>query len=117
MPPEQMALMIPIIAVFIPIVAIWTSHARKMAEIKAMQGQTVAPDIRRELTEIKQQISELRDTTTRFDLSFDAAMTRLEQRVDNIETTNVAPIPLVPQRVTMNTATDTEPVILQTRGR
>jgi hypothetical protein len=114
MDPAHMALLIPIIAMFIPITAIWTSHQRKMAEIKAQQGMNVAPDVRRDLAEIKQQISELRDTTTRFDMSFDAAITHLEQRVDSMEADQIE---MKGHRVTATNSLDSEPVVLQTRGR
>jgi uncharacterized protein YicC (UPF0701 family) len=112
MDPGQIAVCIPIVALFIPISAIWTHHLRKMAEIKAQQGTTVAPDIRRELTEIKQQVAELRDTTTRFDMSFDAALTRLEQRMDSVETQAGQP------RITVTQGADnTETVLVQGRRR
>ncbi|MDX1932069.1 MAG: hypothetical protein SFU56_05645 [Capsulimonadales bacterium] len=109
------ALFIPIVALFIPISAIWTHHLRQMAEIKAQQGKTIAPDVRQDLNEIKQQLSELRDTTTRFDMSFDAAITTLERRMDNFEQAQ-GQIPPLPHRVTVAGAEET-PVVLQKGGR
>ena len=38
-----------------------------------------------ELTALRNEVASLRDTTTRFDMSFDAAITRLEDRVDRVE--------------------------------
>lgn len=37
------------------------------------------------LQELRREVQDLRETTTRFDMSFDAALTRLEQRVDRVE--------------------------------
>lgn len=39
-----------------------------------------------ELRELKQQIAEMQSTGHQFDLSFDAALNRLESRVDRLET-------------------------------
>ena len=37
MDPAQLGVMIPIIALMIPIVAIWTKHQQKIAEMQAMR--------------------------------------------------------------------------------
>ncbi len=81
----EYALLIPILGVSIPIVAIITSHLREMAKIKANQGAQLSEEVRSELREMKDQLAALRETTTKFDLSFDAALTRLEERVDRVE--------------------------------
>jgi hypothetical protein len=39
----------------------------------------------RAIEELRKEVAELRDTTTRFDMSFDAAITHLEQRMDRLE--------------------------------
>ncbi|MBC8104308.1 MAG: hypothetical protein H7Z41_17165 [Cytophagales bacterium] len=76
----------------IPIIAIITSHQRKMAEIKARSGNIgnalggpLLNEIKNELVSLRGEVAALRDTTTRFDMSFDSAISRLEQRVDRIE--------------------------------
>ncbi|GAB4462666.1 MAG: hypothetical protein OHK0029_29910 [Armatimonadaceae bacterium] len=94
MGPEQMALMIPIMALSIPIVAILagtlTKHQKDMAEIKARMGNSdINSEIHKELKELRKEVAELRDTTTKFDLSFDAAISQLEQRVEHIEENRV----------------------------
>jgi hypothetical protein len=114
----SLALLIPIAAMGIPITAIWTGHLRKMAEIRAQQGATLPPDVRTDLTEMKRQLNELRETTTRFDMSFDAAVTRLEERVDHIEerqgATTLTPTPPIVSSVT----TPEQPnVLIQGQGR
>ena len=85
MGPEHLALMIPITALSIPIVAILTGHFRKMAEIKARMTGGLSEEVRAELSEIKSQLTNLRDTTTKFDMAFDAALSRLEERMDRVE--------------------------------
>jgi hypothetical protein len=119
MPTEALALLIPIAAMGIPITAIWTSHLRKMAEIRAQQGATLPPDVRTDLAEMKRQINELRETTTRFDMSFDAAVTRLEERVDHIEERQGAnTLPPTPPIVTSVATPEQQPnVLVQGQGR
>ena len=85
MDPEQIALLIPIVALCIPISAVVTSHLRKMAEIKARVAGGLSREVREELNEIKSQLANLRDTTTKFDMTFDAALSRIEERVDRME--------------------------------
>lgn len=81
----EFGLLVPILGLSIPIVAIVTSHLREMAKIKAQQGNQLSEEIRAELREVKSQLAELRETTMKFDLSFDAALTRLEDRVERVE--------------------------------
>lgn len=82
---ESLALLIPVIAISIPIVAIVTSHQRKLIEMKLqLQGQADEKVID-ELREVKRQLSELRETTTTYDLSFDTALQRLESRIGSVE--------------------------------
>jgi hypothetical protein len=81
----QMGVLIPIIGVCIPIVAIITSHQRKVLEMKLRLKGEVPNELKAELAELKKQVADLRDTTTKFDMSFDAAIGRLEDRVDKVE--------------------------------
>ena len=46
-----------------------------------------------ELKALKQQISEMQNTSHQFDLSFDESLTRLEQRVNHLETKTASPAP------------------------
>ena len=43
-------------------------------------------DVIGRLDQLQQEIAALRDTTTQFDMSFDAALDRLERRLDRVET-------------------------------
>ena len=69
----------------IPFVAIITAHFRKMAELKLKQSQSADSNVLEAIRELKGQFDELRDTTTRYDLSFDAALQRIENRVNHLE--------------------------------
>lgn len=84
--PGEMIPVIAILAVFgIPLSAIWTHHLRQMAELKVKKGETAGTGVQAELAALRAEVAELRDTTTRFDMSFDAGLARLEQRVDRVE--------------------------------
>ncbi len=83
------SILVPCAVFAIPITAIITSHQRKLAEIKARMGigtdSAALNEIKGELGALRREVSSLRDTTTTFDMSFDAAISRLEQRVDRID--------------------------------
>ena len=88
---------IPGIIFAIPIVAIITTHQRKMAEMKMKMGGGGNDAVTEELKALKQQMAELRDTTTRYDISFDAALQRIESRVGHLEN-KVSAIEQAPQQ-------------------
>lgn len=44
--------------------------------------------LRDELTMVREQLRELKDTTTQYDISFDTALQRIDRRVTNIEQEN-----------------------------
>ena len=58
------------------------------------QGNSVVVE---EMQKLKQQVAELRDTTTRYDISFDAALQRIESRVGHLEN-KVSAIEQAPQQ-------------------
>ena len=62
---------------------IW--HIQRMAQIKSKSGGQLDNTALSELLQLKAQMAELRDMTTRYDLSFDAALQRIESRVGNVE--------------------------------
>jgi hypothetical protein len=80
---------IAIICIFgwIPLKVI-LGHISKMAEIKALAGRG-GEGVARQLEEVQAELRALRETTTRFDVSFDAALTRLEERVQSMETERI----------------------------
>ena len=105
-----LALCIPIVAMFIPITAILANHRQKLAEIKARSASGLAPEIRAELSEIKNQLADLRDTTTKFDMTFDAALDRMEQRVGRVEDRQVS------AGSVSSVAPNEEPMVVGRRG-
>jgi hypothetical protein len=62
------------------------SHRIKMAEIKAKSVQSNDVGVQVAIDELRSEVRQLRDTTMRYDMSFDAALTRMEERVDRMET-------------------------------
>lgn len=69
----------------LPIIAVVTSHQRKLMEMKLKLGAQTQSTPSREMQDLKRAIDELRDTTTRYDISFDAALQRIESRVGHLE--------------------------------
>ncbi|MBB6049616.1 hypothetical protein [Armatimonas rosea] len=61
-------------------------HRLKMAEIKMRGIQSNDASTQAAIEELRNEVRQLRDTTMRYDMSFDAALTRMEERVDRIET-------------------------------
>jgi hypothetical protein len=88
--PDIVGLVAVLMTFGIPMVAIITSHQRKLAEIRANTPTHQAPANTSEIEALRRQIAELRDTTTNFDLSFDTALQRIEQRVTHLEQKSIA---------------------------
>ena len=66
----------------------------EMESLRQQQGGTTGPggaDGATRLSQLEREIAALRDTTTKFDMSFDAALERLERRLAWIEGTGDAP--------------------------
>lgn len=84
---EHFAELMAVVCVFsIPMLAIWTSHKRKMMELQLkMRGQGDNVDSRAEIEALRQEMRSLRDTTTQYDISFDTALQRMEGRVEGVE--------------------------------
>jgi hypothetical protein len=69
----------------IPIIAIWTEHQRKVLEIKLKLTKKGDTGMIAELEALRQEVRSLRDTSMQYDLSFDTALQRMEQRVERLE--------------------------------
>lgn len=67
----------------IPVVAILTAHMRKLAEIRSRASGD--EKLQATVEALRQEMRELRETATQFDLSFDAALERLERRIERLE--------------------------------
>ncbi|MEI6642430.1 MAG: hypothetical protein WCL10_10365 [Novosphingobium sp.] len=71
MNPGQMALMIPILALLIPIIAIWTQHQRKIEEIRAKAVGEVGTQAAARAAALEERVRVLEAIVT--DKSYDVA--------------------------------------------
>ncbi len=69
----------------IPILNIWTRHQREMMQMRLRLQQHGEGNVGADLAALRQEIHALRETSMQYDLSFDAALQRLEQRVIRTE--------------------------------
>ena len=76
--------------VAIPFAMIWTHHRRKMEELKVQRAYLHSQDIQAQFDAIRAEIRDLRDTSMQYDLSFDAAMHRVENRLEHLERKSIA---------------------------
>lgn len=58
-------------------------HRERMESIKHRIDS--GPALREELVALRREMTTLRETTTKFDMSFDAALDRVEARLDSLE--------------------------------
>lgn len=59
---------------------------RHREKLTALQNKVNgSPALIEELAAMRQELSALRETTTRFDMSFDAALSRVENRLHSVE--------------------------------
>lgn len=68
-----------------PIIGMFLKHQRHMAELRMNALGKADESLVTELQEMKRQMTELRDTTTRYDMSFDSALQRMESRLSHVE--------------------------------
>ena len=64
---------------------VYFHYKKEMLNSKATTHQNADSDVAIELRNLRNQIAELRDTTTRYDMSFDSALQRLENRMTHME--------------------------------
>lgn len=60
-----------------------TRHREKLRLLEMQKRST--PEFRQEIDALRSEISQLRETTTHFDMSFDVALSRLEGRLESLE--------------------------------
>ena len=78
--------LIAILSVFgIPLSAIWTSHRREVLKMQLQMQNQGDSSLRASVEALREEVKSLRDTTLQYDLSFDNALQRMEQRVDGLE--------------------------------
>jgi hypothetical protein len=66
-------------------VGLLTNHQRKMAELRLRTQQDCKQITGDRVAQMHEQLTDLRDITTRYDLSFDQALQRIESRVGHFE--------------------------------
>src|SRR5579871_5264766 len=99
-PGEVVALIfgVPAIGIVaIPFALIWTTHRRKMEELKLQKQRLIAQDVQAQFDALRAEIHDLRDTAMQYDLSFDAALHRVESRLAQLERPGVTRAPEIPQ--------------------
>ena len=69
----------------IPIIAIWTTHLRKMKEMEIGSGRSFGKTGSSEIAQLREEVRQLKDTALSYDLSFDTALQRMESRMDSME--------------------------------
>lgn len=79
---------VPVMLLSLPLYALWSHHRRKMEEMRLQQQGNVSEPVRAELNALREELKQLRDTSMQYDISFDSALQRVEQRVSNIEAQN-----------------------------
>jgi|GEM_PF-2599036 hypothetical protein len=83
-----------LIAVFgifgwIPIM-VYYKHKIHLEQIRMQGGGPGAPGTRQMIEELRGEVRQLRDQSSKFDVSFDAALCRIEDRVDRLESERYA---------------------------
>lgn len=58
-------------------------HREKMRQLE--HRQQGSPGLVEEVQALRRELTQLRETTTRFDMSFDATLDRLERRMETVE--------------------------------
>jgi hypothetical protein len=67
------------------IVNTWIKHRTRIAELRLQSPAKVDGSVRAEIEMLRQEVRQLRETTTQFDLSFDTTLQRTENQVQNLE--------------------------------
>src|ERR1043166_6886965 len=79
--------LIAVVLIFglLPLSGIWTTHRRKMLELQLRLRNEGNSSIKAEMETLRQEVRSLRETTMQYDLSFDTALQRMEQRMETME--------------------------------
>ena len=71
----------------IPLSAIWMGHQQKMRKLDAEARSSTGNLSSNDVTMLREELRQLRETTLSYDLSFDTALQRLEARTNDLEGT------------------------------
>lgn len=78
--------LVAVIMIFgVPMVAVYTEHRRKLLQMQLDAKVQTENGWREEAAKLRNEINALRDTSTRFDLSLEDSLERVEQRLQNVE--------------------------------
>lgn len=78
--------MVAVVMIFgIPLSAILTAHRRQVLEMKLRMKEQGDQGTVEALHNLQQEMMQLRDTTSRFDVGFDTALQRIEGRLNTLE--------------------------------
>ena len=76
----------------VSVTLIFTRAWQKVSTLKT-EAQVKSYDAALEgIESVRRELTELRDTTTRYDMSFDTALQRLESRIGNLESRSTAEV-------------------------
>jgi predicted RNase H-like nuclease (RuvC/YqgF family) len=67
------------------VLAVWGNHKRKMAELEIRKLEAIGSSSGNQLETLRRELAELRQTSTGFDLSLDANLQNLQQRIAFLE--------------------------------
>lgn len=72
-------------ALIIPIVAMTQKHRKEMAQLELERRRASNQEVIQQIEALRQEIAELRQTTTQYDLSLQANLENLQERVRALE--------------------------------
>ncbi|MCW5933438.1 MAG: hypothetical protein KIT45_03950 [Fimbriimonadia bacterium] len=85
---EGIIALVAICLIFGPgLLAVWSRHKQKLLELEIQREQArgLASSSNIELETLKQELAELRRTTTEYDLSIDSHLQQMKQRIEFLE--------------------------------
>jgi len=86
---ELIALMVVVFifgpALIVPVLAITQKHRKEMAMLELEKRRKSNEEILKQIEALRQEIAELRQTTTQYDMSLQANLENLQERVRALE--------------------------------
>ncbi|MFQ3610983.1 MAG: hypothetical protein SNJ72_05740 [Fimbriimonadales bacterium] len=71
--------------IVIPVVAMVQKHRRDMAQLELERSRHSSAEISKQIEALRQEIAELRRTSTEYDMSLQANLENLQHRVQSLE--------------------------------
>lgn len=98
-------------------VMVWWKHRIRLEEIRTQRGAGVSEEAIAALRDVQRELRDLRETTTKFDLSFDAGLDRLEERVGRIEGRAMATPVIYSNGMAQQRLDEPQTVVMGNQGR